>query len=47
MSDGHSLVIHILDKEYRVACPPGEQDNLLRAARYLDNQMRGSPSWRR
>ena len=40
MSDGHSLVIHILDKEYRVACPPGEQDNLLRAARYLDNQMR-------
>ena len=29
MSDGHSLVIHILDKEY-----------LLRAARYLDNQMR-------
>ena len=25
MSDGHSLVIHILDKEYRVACPPGEQ----------------------
>jgi len=40
MSDGHSLVIHILDKEYRVACPPGEQDNLLRAARHLDNQMR-------
>lgn len=40
MSDSHSLVIHILDKEYRVACPPGEQDNLLRAARYLDDQMR-------
>jgi len=40
MSDSHSLVIHILDKEYRVACPPGEQDHLLRAARYLDGQMR-------
>jgi cell division protein ZapA len=40
MNDTHSLVIHLLDKEYRVACPPGEQDNLLRAARYLDNQMR-------
>jgi len=37
---GSSLVIHLLDKEYRVACPPGEQDNLLRAARYLDDQMR-------
>ncbi len=37
---GSSLVIHLLDKEYRVACPPGEQDNLLRAARYLDEQMR-------
>lgn len=40
MSDSHSLVIHILDKEYRVACPPGEQEKLLRAARYLDDQMR-------
>lgn len=40
MSDAHSLVIHILDKEYRVACPPGAQDSLLRAARHLDEQMR-------
>lgn len=40
MNDTHSLVIHLLDKEYRVACPPGEQENLLRAARYLDNQLR-------
>ena len=39
MSDS-SLVIHLLDKEYRVACPSGEQDNLVRAARYLDEQMR-------
>lgn len=40
MSDSHSLVVHILDKEYRVACPPGEQEHLLRAARHLDEQMR-------
>ncbi len=36
MSNENSLVIHLLDKEYRVACPAGEQDNLLSAARYLD-----------
>ena len=40
MSNENSLVIHLLDKEYRVACPAGEQDNLLAAARYLDEQMR-------
>ena len=40
MSNESSLVIHLLDKEYRVACPTGEQDNLLSAARYLDQQMR-------
>ncbi len=40
MSNETSLVIHLLDKEYRVACPAGEQDNLLAAARYLDEQMR-------
>lgn len=40
MSNDNSLVIHLLDKEYRVACPEGEQDNLLAAARYLDEQMR-------
>ena len=40
MSNENSLVIHLLDKEYRVACPPGEQENLLSAARYLDTQLR-------
>ena len=40
MSNDNSLVIHLLDKEYRVACPAGEQDHLLEAARYLDKQMR-------
>lgn len=40
MSNENSLVIHLLDKEYRVACPPGEQDSLLAAARHLDKQLR-------
>ncbi|MEW5973221.1 MAG: cell division protein ZapA [Pseudomonadota bacterium] len=32
--------ISILDKEYRVACPPSERDALERSARYLDAKMR-------
>lgn len=40
MPNDNALVIHLLDKEYRVACPPGEQSNLLAAARHLDQQMR-------
>lgn len=40
MSDSASVVVHLLDKEYRVACPPGERDNLIRAARFLDDRMR-------
>lgn len=40
MPNDNALVIHLLDKEYRVACPPGEQNNLLAAARHLDQQMR-------
>lgn len=40
MSNENSLVIHLLDKEYRVACPAGEQENLLAAARHLDTQLR-------
>lgn len=40
MSESSSVVVHLLDKEYRVACDPGEKDDLLRAARYLDDKMR-------
>jgi cell division protein ZapA len=40
MSEADSVLVHILDKEYRVACPPGEKESLLRAASYLDEQMR-------
>ncbi len=35
------VVVRILDKEYRIACLPGEEDSLLNAARYLDGKMRG------
>ena len=40
MKESDSVVVYLLDKEYRVACPPGQRDNLIRAARYLDEQMR-------
>lgn len=32
--------IHILDKEYKIACPTGEQPALLASAEYLDSKMR-------
>jgi len=30
----------ILDKEYRIACQPEEQETLLESSRYLDRKMR-------
>lgn len=33
--------LHIMDSEYRVACPPDEQDALLAAAQHLDDTMQG------
>ncbi len=32
--------VKILDREYRVACQPGEEDALLASARFLDQKMR-------
>ncbi len=32
--------IFILDKAYKISCPVNEQDNLRRAALYLDRKMR-------
>lgn len=32
--------VHILDKEYRILCQDGEQNELLASARYLDAKMR-------
>lgn len=36
-----AVFVRILDKEYQVACPPGERDALLQAAHNLDQRMRG------
>jgi cell division protein ZapA len=32
--------VTVLDKEFRIACPPHERDALIRAARHLDAKMR-------
>ena len=32
--------VTVLDKEFRIACPPQERDALVRAARHLDSKMR-------
>ncbi len=32
--------VRVLDKEYRIACKPEEQDGLLSSARLLDRRMR-------
>jgi cell division protein ZapA len=34
-----AIKIHILDKEYLVACPEGEQDALLASAKFLNQKM--------
>lgn len=34
------VVVSILDKEFRIACKPGEEAELLASARYLDDRMR-------
>ncbi len=34
------VTISILDKEFRIACPPAEKDALLASAQYLDRKMR-------
>ena len=35
-----SVIIHILGKEYQIACPPEEEQQLVNAAQHLDTQMR-------
>jgi len=39
MNNQDSLSIIILDKEYRVACPPGEQDSLRTSANELNQKL--------
>jgi len=40
MSNPQPISIIILDKEYKVACPVGEQTALLASAKYLNEKMR-------
>ena len=35
----HTLTVTIMQKEFQVACPEGEEDALRRAASYLNEQM--------
>ncbi|WP_263080733.1 cell division protein ZapA [Endozoicomonas sp. Mp262] len=35
-----AAAVKILDKEYRVNCPPDEREALIEAARYLNEKMR-------
>lgn len=40
MSDVKGLDVSIMGREFRVACPADEQDELLQAVSYLDRKMR-------
>lgn len=40
MSTPLPINISILDKEYKIACPSGEQSALIASAEYLDSKMR-------
>ena len=40
MADNSTLVVSILDREFRVSCPPEEQQHLLDSAEVLDQRMR-------
>ncbi|MEM9254355.1 MAG: cell division protein ZapA [Pseudomonadota bacterium] len=36
----NTVTVKILDKEYQVACPEGQETELTASAKYLDKQMR-------
>ena len=40
MTDAQPINVSILDKDYKVSCPPGEQSALLESAKFLDSKMR-------
>jgi len=40
MSETKSLDVYIMGREFRVACPDDEQEELLAAVSYLDRKMR-------
>jgi cell division protein ZapA len=35
-----AVTVNILDKEYRISCPPEERESLIQAAAFIDGQMR-------
>ena len=39
-ASAQAVTIEILDKEYVVSCPPGEEDALVESARMLDQRLR-------
>ena len=40
MSNQQVVAVKILDKEYKVACPPGEHESLISSAKEVDTRMR-------
>jgi cell division protein ZapA len=40
MSQANTVTVSLLDKEYKLSCPPGEEQSLIDAATHLDNKMR-------
>ena len=40
MSQSNTVTVKILDKDYQVACPEEQEDDLATSAKYLDKQMR-------
>ena len=40
MTEPFRVTVRILDKEFHVACPPEEREDLLQAAAYLNGKMR-------
>jgi cell division protein ZapA len=40
VSQPHTVTVKILEKEYQVACPEGQEAELVVSAKYLDKQMR-------
>lgn len=40
MADSSTITVTILDREFRVSCPPEEQQHLIDSAEFLDQRMR-------
>lgn len=36
----NTVIVKLMDKDYQVACPEGQQEALAKSANYLDQQMR-------